>query len=31
VEHRSEARPANEQRKEKPVPALFGVVGRKVA
>ena len=30
-EHRSEAKPANERGKEKAVPALFGVVGRKVA
>jgi ATP-dependent RNA helicase RhlE len=32
-EHRSEAAPANapERAKDKPVPALFGVVGRKVA
>src|SRR5437879_231620 len=30
-EHRSEAKPANERSKEKAVPALFGVVGRKVA
>jgi ATP-dependent RNA helicase RhlE len=30
-EHRSEAAPANERAKEKAVPALFGVVGRKVA
>ena len=30
-EHRSEAAPANERAKEKAVPALFGLVGRKVA
>jgi len=30
-EPRSEAKPANERGKEKAVPALFGVVGRKVA
>ena len=30
-EHRKEAAPANERAKEKAVPALFGVVGRKVA
>ena len=30
-EHRSEAAPANERAKDKPVPALFGLVGRKVA
>jgi len=30
-EQRSEAKPANERGKEKAVPALFGVVGRKVA
>jgi len=30
-EQRREAKPANERGKEKAVPALFGVVGRKVA
>jgi ATP-dependent RNA helicase RhlE len=30
-EHRREAAPANEREKDKPVPALFGLVGRKVA
>ena len=30
-EHRTQAKPANERAKEKAVPALFGVVGRKVA
>jgi len=30
-EQRTEAKPANERGKEKAVPALFGVVGRKVA
>jgi len=30
-EHRKEPAPANERAKEKAVPALFGVVGRKVA
>jgi ATP-dependent RNA helicase RhlE len=30
-EHRKEAAPANERAKEKTVPALFGLVGRKVA
>ena len=30
-EHRKEPAPANERKKDKAVPALFGVVGRKVA
>jgi len=30
-EHRKEPTPANERKKDKAVPALFGVVGRKVA
>jgi len=30
-EQRREAKPTNERGKEKAVPALFGVVGRKVA
>ena len=30
-EQRRETKPANERGKEKAVPALFGVVGRKVA
>jgi len=30
-EHRKEPAPANERKKDKAVPALFAVVGRKVA